>query len=202
MKRGLVIGVAAMLVASAAAAETPSVSVPIPPAPAPIQPAPNAAPLDLSPAVPDARALSHINPTAGPAAPHKAALTPKHRPHRVRAAAGSAQRRETRALNWLAAAGYGGFHDLRRVGRDYQATVDDPAGRYAVTIDPDTGRITPASAAADRETQALNLLAMRGYRDVSAIRPAGTGFVATTRRDGRPVEVEVDPARGTITLRG
>ncbi|MDE2165137.1 MAG: hypothetical protein KGJ66_02210 [Alphaproteobacteria bacterium] len=199
MKHGLIIGIATVLIATGAAAGTSSVSAPIPPAPVP--PAPNGAPRDLSPTVPDARSLSQINPTAGPVAPHKKAVTRARRPHQAHVATGGDQRRETRALNWLAAAGYGGFHDLRRSGRDYQATVDDPAGNYTVTIDPDTGRITPASAAADRETQALNLLAAHGYLDVSAIQPTGRDFVATMRQDGRSVDVDVDPARGRITPR-
>lgn len=199
MRQGLVIGVATMLIATAAAAETSSVSAPI--APAPIQSAPTGAPLDLSPTVPDARALSHINPTAGPVAPRKKTLARTRPPRHVRAAPAADQRRETRALNRLAAAGYGGFDDLRRTGRVYQATVDDAAGSYIVTIDPDTGRIAPASAAADRETRALNLLAAHGYLDVNAIRPAGADFIAAARQDGQPVEVEVDPARGRITPR-
>jgi hypothetical protein len=226
MRRVLAIGIATLLMAtSAAAAETSSVSVPIAPAPIPIQPAPNAAPRDLSPPMPEARALSHINPTAGPAARPKAAIVPQRRRlhgatgnaspmvppkpavaavrrlHRPIGTAGSEQQRETRALNCLAAAGYGAFSDLRRVGQRYEATIDDPAGRYTVMIDPDTGQITPASAAADRETQALNLLAAHGYLHIGAIWPAGANFIATAKRNGRMVDLEVDPARGRVIRR-
>jgi hypothetical protein len=139
----------------------------------------------------DARSLSQINPTAGPAVPPKKALKP---PHKALAIASSAaeQRREIAALNDLAAAGYGQFHDVHRVGRNYQATIDDPHGSYSVTIDPDNGRVTPPSAAADRETRALNFLVDRGYVQVSPIRPSGIGFVANVTQDGGPQEVAVD----------
>lgn len=200
MIRSVAIAVAAVVITTAAAAETPSVSVPIQPAPG-VSLSPNAAPLDLSPTLPDARALSQINPTAGPVAPHKAALAPMRPQRRSATVPAAKEQRETRALNYLAAAGYGSFRDLRPLGRVYQATVDDPAGGYTVTVDPDTGRITPGSAAADRETQALNLLARHGYLDVSAIRPAGTGFLATVRQGGKPIDLEIDPTRGRITPR-
>jgi hypothetical protein len=74
MKHGLIIGIATVLIATGAAAGTSSMSAPIPPAP-------NGAPRDLSPTVPDARSLSQINPTAGPVAPHKKAVTRARRPH-------------------------------------------------------------------------------------------------------------------------
>ena len=156
MKRAFAVIIAvSWAFAGAAMAEPPSVSVPIQ-----LAPAANTTPSVIAPMPPDAHALSQINPTAGSATPTKAALKPIHK--RAITATGD-QMRETNALNQLAAAGYGVFHDVRRVGRDYQATVDDPSGSYTVTIDPESGRITPASAAADRETRALNQLAGRGY---------------------------------------
>jgi hypothetical protein len=150
---------------------------------------------------PDAHALSQINPTAGPVAPHKAALRPAHTSlhHALAASTGREQWRETKALNWLSAAGYGRFYDLRRIGHLYQATIDDPAGSYVVTVDPDSGRIMPASIAADRATRALNLLADRGYVQVDALRPAGTNFIATVMQDGRPIDVTVNPDDGRVT---
>ncbi len=202
MKRVFAVNIVATLtLIGVAAAEPPSASVPIEPAPKPIMPAPSGAPLDLAPVPPDARALSQINPTAGPVVPHKAVLRPAHQPSRrpLAAVTGHEQWRETKALNWLAAAGYGRFHDVRRMGHVYQATIDDPAGSYVVTVDPDSGRITPSSAAADRATRALNLLADRGYVPVNALRPVGTNFTATVTQDGRPVDVTVDPDRGQVT---
>lgn len=196
MKRAFTAAVAlTWAFAGIAMADPPTATVPIEPAPTPSTPpthvtSPVAAPM------PDARSLSQINPTAGPPLPPKKAL----KPHKAPAVASSAaeQRREIVALNDLAAAGYGQFHDVHRVGRNYQATIDDPRGSYVITINPDGGRIAPSSAAADRETRALNLLADRGYLQVNAIRPVGTGFVANVTRNGRPHEIAVDPDSGRI----
>lgn len=196
MKRAFTIAVAlTWAFAGTAMADPPTASVPIEPAPTPISPAPHVAAPPVATPMPDARSLSQINPTAGPAVPPKKALRPSH-PMAVSSTA--EQRREVAALNDLAAAGYGQFHDMHRVGRNFEATVDDPRGSYVVTINPDTGRITPPSAAADRETRALNVLANRGYVQVNAIRPAGTGFVANVTQDGGPREVAVDPDSGRI----
>lgn len=186
--------------ASAAVADPLSVTVPIEPAPMPIVPAPSADSPMFAPAQPNAHALSQINPTAGPAVPRKAALkqAPSPSTHRALLMPIADQRRETAALNRLAAAGYGEFHDVHRVGRNYQATVDDPHGSYLVTIDPDSDRITPGSAAADRETRALNLLAGRGYVQVKSIRPSDTGFAATVMQNGEPLDVAIDPENGRI----
>ncbi|MDE2228413.1 MAG: hypothetical protein KGL11_05150 [Alphaproteobacteria bacterium] len=192
---------ASWALAGAAAAEQPSASVPIEPAPTSIGTAPSVPPPVVAPMPPDAGALSQIDPTAGPVAPHKAALKPAHKSlhHPLAASTNREQRRESKALNWLSAEGYGQFHDVRRIGHAYRATVDDPAGSYVVTVDPNTGRITPASVAANRTTRALNLLADRGYVQVSALRPAGTNFIATVTQHGRPVDVTVDPDRGQVT---
>lgn len=196
MKRAFIIAVAlTWAFAGTAMADPPTASVPIEPAPTPISPAPHVAAPPVATPMPDARSLSQINPTAGPAVPPKKALRPSH-PMAVSSTA--EQRREVAALNDLAAAGYGQFHDMHRVGRNFEATVDDPRGSYVVTINPDTGRIMPPSAAADRETRALNVLANRGYVQVNAIRPAGTGFVANVTQDGGPREVAVDPDSGRI----
>lgn len=183
--------------AGAAMADPSAVTVPIEPAPTPITPPLHAAPPVGAP-MPDARSLSQINPTAGPAVPPKVTIKPAHKAAARTTIAITKQQRETAALNELAAAGYGQFHDLHWTGRDYQATVDDPRGAYIVTVDPDNGWITPPSAAADRETRALNLLTDRGYVQVNAIRSARTGFVATVTRDGRVHEVTVDPDSGRI----
>lgn len=182
--------------AGVAMADPPTASVPIEPAPTPIAP-PVVAPM------PDTHSLSQINPTAGPAVPPKKALKlPYKTPaHPAIASSAAEQRREIAALNDLAAAGYGQFHDVHRVGHNYQATIDDPHGSYVVTVDPESGRITPPSADADRETRALNLLADRGYIQVNAIRPAGTGFIANVTQDGGPHEVAVDPDSGRIAPR-
>ena len=196
MKRAFIIAVAlTWAFAGTAMADPPTASVPIEPAPTPISPAPHVAAPPVATPMPDARSLSQINPTAGPAVPPKKALRPSH-PMAVSSTA--EQRREVAALNDLAAAGYGQFHDMHRVGRNFEATVDDPRGSYVVTINPDTGRIMPPSAAADRETRALNVLANRGYVQVNAIRPAGMGFVANVTQDGGPREVAVDPDSGRI----
>lgn len=197
MKRAFTAAVAlTWAFAGVAMADPLAASVPIEPAPTPIASSPHVTPPVVAP-MPDARSLSHINPTAGPAVPPKKALKP---PHKKTAVASSAaeQRREVAALNDLAAAGYGQFHDMHRVGRNYQATVDDPRGSYIVTVDPDSGHITPPSTAADRETRALNMLANRGYVQVNTIRPAGTGFVANVTQDGGPREIAVDPDSGRI----
>ncbi|HKR20804.1 MAG TPA: hypothetical protein VJS41_11750 [Stellaceae bacterium] len=126
--------------AGVAMADPPTASVPIEPAPTPIAPPPVIAPM------PDAGSLSQINPTAGPAVPPKKALKLPYKTaaHPVTASSAAEQRRETAALNDLAAAGYGQFHDVYRVGHNYQATVDDPHGSYVVIVDPDSGRITPS----------------------------------------------------------
>lgn len=196
MKRAFTIAVAlTWAFAGMAMADPPKASVPIEPAPTPIPPAPHVAAPPVATPMPDARSLSQINPTAGPAVPPKKAFKPSHP---MAASSTVEQRREVAALNDLAAAGYGQFHDMHRVGRNFEATVDDPRGSYVVTINPDTGRITPPSAAADRETRALNVLANRGYVQVNAIRPAGTGFVANVTQDGGPREVAVDPDSGRI----
>ncbi|MGH7001133.1 MAG: hypothetical protein ACREEA_06470 [Stellaceae bacterium] len=196
MKRAFTVAIALTCVfAGIAMADPPTASVPIESASTPIPPAPHVAPPLVATPIPDARSLSQINPTAGPAVPPKKALKPSHP---MVASSATEQRREIAALNDLAAAGYGQFHDMHRIGRNYQATVDDPHGSYIVTVDPDSGRVTPPSAAADRETRALNLLADRGYVQVNAIRPAGTGFVANVTRDGGPHEVVVDPDGGRI----
>jgi len=186
--------------AGGALADPPTATVPIEPTSTPIIVVPHATPPIVAP-MPDARSLSQINPTAGPAVPAKAALKPTRKAtvHAIAKTTATGQQHETVALNLLAAAGYGQFHDLHRVGRNYQATVDDPHGSYVVTVDPDSGRITPPSAAADRETRALNLLANRGYIEVNAIRPAGAGFVATITQDDGPHQVAVDPDSGSIT---
>lgn len=181
--------------AGVAMADPPAATVLIEPAPTPITPPTHVTPAVVAP-MPDAHSLSQINPTAGPAVPAKKALQPHKAPEVASSAA--EQRREIMALNDLAAAGYGQFHDVHRVGHAYQATVDDPRGSYVVTINPDSGRIAPSSATADRETRALNLLTDRGYRQVTAIRPAGTGFVANVTRDGEPHEIAVDPDSGWV----
>lgn len=54
--------------AGVALADPPTASVPIEPAPTPIEPPPHAIPPVVAP-MPDARSLSQINPTAGPAVP-------------------------------------------------------------------------------------------------------------------------------------
>ncbi|MGH6975037.1 MAG: hypothetical protein ACRED6_10450 [Stellaceae bacterium] len=196
MKRAITAAIAlTWAFAGVAMADPPTASVPIEPAPTPIPPAPHVAPPPVAAPIPDARSLSQINPTAGPAVPPKKALKPSHP---IVAAGAVEQRREVAALNDLAAAGYGQFHDMSRVGRTFEATVDDPRGNYVVTVNPDTGRITPPSAAADRETRALNVLVDHGYVQVNAIRPAGTGFIANVTRDGGPREVAVDPDSGRI----
>jgi len=179
--------------AGVALADPPTATVPIEPAPTPIPPVPHVAPPPIAAPIPDLRSLSQINPTAGPAVPPKKALKPSYP-----MAASNVQWREIAALNDLAAAGYGQFHDVHRVGRNFEATIDDPRGSYIVTINPDTGRITPPSAAADRETRALNVLADRGYVQVNTIRPAGTGFVANVTQDGSPREIAVDPDSGQV----
>jgi len=190
---------------AAAVAESPSMSVPIEPAPTPIIPMPHAAPAaaPAPPAIvappPETPAVSQINPTAGPVPAPKIAARPECETPSGQPAGPGGGDRETKALNRLAAAGYGRFGDVRRIGCFYRATIDDEKGRYTVIVDPDSGRIIPDSAAADRETRALNLLARHGYVQVDAIRPAGAGFTATVRRDGRPIHVTVDIDRGRVT---
>lgn len=195
MKRAFIVAFAlTSAFAGVAMADPPTASVPIEPAPMPITPAPPVTPPVVAP-MPDARSLSQINPTAGPTVPLKKAFKPSHT---VVASSTAEQRGEVAALNDLAAAGYGQFHDMHRVGRNFEAAIDDPRGSYVVTINPDSGRITPPSATAGRETRALNVLAGRGYVQVNAIRPAGSGFVANVMQDSGRREVAVDPDSGRI----
>ena len=52
-----------------------------------------------------------------------------------------AERQETRALNLLSASGYSDFHNLRRQGQDFAATVARNGATYDVTVDPETGQV-------------------------------------------------------------
>jgi hypothetical protein len=53
------------------------------------------------------------------------------------------ERRETRAMNLIGAAGYQDFSDFRSEGRDFRATVLKEGQRIAVRVDPDSGKVTP-----------------------------------------------------------
>jgi len=192
------IAAASLLWAGTAAAQQ---SVPIPPMPIPpAAPSYQAMPESPEAAAPD---LSRINPTAGPAThvpetiaapkPIAGAASPVGRGR------DTAERRETRALNNLEAAGYRDFSGVERVGRVYRATVNDSGKRYAVIVYPDTGRVAPrGDAPAGRETRALNLLTQQGYTAVNAIRPEGSNYRATVTQGGRQFDVLVDPERGQI----
>ena len=58
------------------------------------------------------------------------------------------------------------------------------------------------TGAADRETQALNLLEAKGYGSFTNFRAAGNGYAATVTRDGRTMNVQVDPQNGQVTTTG
>jgi len=134
------IAAASLLWAGMASAQQ---SVPIPPTPIP--PATTAAPPEwpaapappphqAAPASPQAASpgLSQINPTAGP--------TARAAPHR-RPGRDTAERRETRALNNLEAAGYRDFSGVVRIGRAYRATVTQGGRQFDVLVDPEHGQI-------------------------------------------------------------
>jgi len=58
------------------------------------------------------------------------------------------------------------------------------------------------TGAADRETQALNLLEAKGYGGFTNFRPAGNDFTATVTREGRTMNVQVNPQSGQVTTAG
>ena len=60
-----------------------------------------------------------------------------------RAAIDARERRETRAMNLIGAAGYSDFTDLKTDGKDFQATAMKGEQRVSIRIDPDSGRVTP-----------------------------------------------------------
>lgn len=134
------IAAAGLMWAGMAAAQQ---SVPIPPTPilpaataappewpaAPAPPSHQAVPVSPQAASPD---LSQINPTAGP--------TARAAPHR-HPGRDMAERRETRALNNLEAAGYRNFSGVARVGRAYHATVTQGGQQFDVLVDPDHGQV-------------------------------------------------------------
>jgi hypothetical protein len=56
-----------------------------------------------------------------------------------------------------------------------------------------------SDAAANRETQALNLLEAKGYTSFSNFRPDGSDYSAKVMKNGRDMTVIVDPGNGHIT---
>jgi hypothetical protein len=55
------------------------------------------------------------------------------------------------------------------------------------------------TSAADRETQALNLLEAKGYGSFANLRPVGKGYTATVTQGGHTMNVRIDPQSGVIT---
>jgi guanyl-specific ribonuclease Sa len=81
-----------------------------------------------------------------------AAAAPEHKAHpKVIAAAKREDRadpkeaRMTHALNLLEANGYGQFSDFKQDGKNFEAMVTSNGQHFAVTIDPDSNRITRKS---------------------------------------------------------
>jgi hypothetical protein len=94
-----------------------------------------------------ASSMSQINPTAGPSmAPAINAATAQRKILSANAPilVNAREHRETKALNWLEAAGDNDFNDLRRDGSNYRATVIRDGTPQMVIVDPDSGAITPA----------------------------------------------------------
>jgi hypothetical protein len=96
-----------------------------------------------------ASSMSLINPTAGPnPAPAMGAAAQRNSGKILGANAtilvNAREHRETKALNWLEAAGDNDFTDLRRDGSHYRVTVIRDGMPQVVTVDPDSGAIAPA----------------------------------------------------------
>ena len=53
--------------------------------------------------------------------------------------------RATSALNWLSAQGYNDIREIRPQGGGFVATVMKDGRSQTVTVDPSTGRVSPAS---------------------------------------------------------
>ena len=70
------------------------------------------------------------------AAPAHAAMSPKD-------SVGGDGTRDTKALNMLEAQGYTDFSNFRPDGKNFAADVTQGGKSRAVTIDPDSGTITP-----------------------------------------------------------
>ena len=99
-------------------------------------------------------------------------------------ALGSQGDRATTALNLLEANGYTSFSNFQPAGHDFQATVIRDGRPTVVTIDPDSGQITPQTAVANRPSSTT------GYSGSSmppAAQPSGAGTAggsaATRHRD-------------------
>jgi len=210
-----VIAASLMWVVAAAAQQ----GVPIPPTPippTPIPPATVAAPHELPdpPAPPSRQAMpllpqavtpdsSKINPIPAPAATMPKAVAAPNSVAGVASHIGlsrdTAERRETRALNALEAAGYNNFYEVERVDHVYRATVSDSGKHYAVIVYPDTDRrALRDDAPAGRVTRVLNFLTLQGYTMVNAIRPEGSNYRATVTQGGRQFDVLVDPDHGQV----
>ena len=53
------------------------------------------------------------------------------------------ERRETRAMNLIGAAGYDDFSNFTSDGRNFRATATKGGQRISVLVNPDSGRVTP-----------------------------------------------------------
>lgn len=50
----------------------------------------------------------------------------------------------------------------------------------------------------DQETHVLNLLSAAGYTDIGMLEHGGQGWTTTATKDGKSMQVVVDPMSGTI----
>jgi hypothetical protein len=59
-------------------------------------------------------------------------------------------------------------------------------------------RVNDLSPAAERYTQALNILEDKGYVNFTNFHQTGNEFAATINRDGKSMTVTIDPDQGTV----
>jgi hypothetical protein len=80
--------------------------------------------------------------------------------------------RATTALNLLEANGYTSFSNFQPAGRDFQVTVIRDGRPTVVTVDPDSGRITPQTAVANQPSSTTGY---SGSSTPPAAQPSGAG---------------------------
>ena len=51
----------------------------------------------------------------------------------------------------------------------------------------------------DQETRVLNLLSANGYTDIGPLQQAGNTYTTTATKEGKQMQVTVDPQAGTVT---
>ena len=51
----------------------------------------------------------------------------------------------------------------------------------------------------DQETRVLNLLSANGYTDIGPLQQAGNSYSTTATKDGKQMQVTIDPQAGTVS---